>query len=74
MTTLSESDAYDIEESGYVRKAEVDEDVKESRFQGSTDRLAAGDDEAEQLRDEVEDLEQRVDDLTSLHTGTEMRG
>jgi len=34
VTTLSESDVYEVEESEYVRKAEVDEDVKESRLQG----------------------------------------
>jgi len=32
VTTLSESDVYEVEESEYVRKAEVDEDVKESRL------------------------------------------
>ena len=75
VTTLSESDVYDIEESKYVRKAEVDEGVKESQLQGLKDRLAASDDdEAEQLRDEVEDLEQRIDDLTSFRTGTEIQG
>ena len=74
VTILSESDVYDIEESEYVRKAEVDEDVKESRLQGLKDRLAASDDdEAEQLQDEIEDLEQRIDDLTSFRTGTEMQ-
>ena len=66
---------YEIEESEYVRKAEVDEDVKESRLQGLKDRLAASeDDEADQLRAEVEELEQRIDDLTSFRTGTEMQG
>jgi hypothetical protein len=74
VTTLSESDVYDIKESEYVRKAGVDEDVKESRLQGLKDRLAASeDDEAEQLRDEIKDLEQRIDDLTSFRTGTEMQ-
>jgi len=75
VTTLSESDVYEVEESEYVRKAEVDEDVKESRLQGLKDRLAASeDDEADQLRAEVEELEQRIDDLTSFRTGTEMQG
>ena len=75
VTTLSESDVYEVEESEYVRKAEVDEDVKESRLQGLKDRLAASeDDEANQLREEIEDLEQRIDDLTSFRTGTEMQG
>ncbi len=75
VTTLSESDVYEVEESEYVRKAEVDEDVKESRLQGLKDRLAASeDDEANQLRAEIEELEQRIDDLTSFRTGTEMQG
>lgn len=73
VTTLSESDVYEVEESEYVRKAEVDEDVKESRLQGLKDRLAASeDDEANQLREEIEELEQRIDGLTSFRTGTEM--
>jgi hypothetical protein len=75
VTTLSESDVYEVEESEYVRKAEVDEDVKESRLQGLKDRLAASEDEeANQLRAEIEELEQRIDDLTSFRTGTEMQG
>jgi hypothetical protein len=75
VTTLSESDVYDVEESEYVRKAEVDEDVKESRLQGLKDRLAASeDDKANQLRAEIEELEQRIDDLTSFRTGAEMQG
>ena len=75
VTTLSESDVYEVEESEYVRKAEVDEDVKESRLQGLKDRLAASeDDEANQLRAEIEELEQRIDELTSFRTGTEMQG
>ena len=73
VTTLSESDVYDIEESEYVRKAEVDEDVKETRLQGLKDRLAASEDEeAEELRSEIEKLEQRIHDLTSFRTGAEM--
>ncbi len=75
VTTLSESDVYEVEESEYVRKAEVDEDLKESRLQGLKDRLAASeDDEANQLREEIEELERRIDELTSFRTGTEMQG
>ena len=75
VTTLSESDVYEVEESEYVRKAEVDEEVKDSRLQGLKDRLAASeDDEANQLREEIEELEQRIDELTSFRTGTEMQG
>jgi len=73
VTELSESDVYEIAEREYVRKADVDEDVKESRLQGLKDQLAAteGDDAAE-LRREVEDLEERIDELTSFRTGTEV--
>ncbi|MCU4718551.1 PD-(D/E)XK nuclease family protein [Halapricum hydrolyticum] len=75
VTELAESDLYEISESEYVRKAEVDEDVKESRLQGLKDRLAASDDpESDELRQEIETLEERIDDLTSFSTGTQMQG
>ncbi|MFB6309100.1 MAG: hypothetical protein ABEH35_07200 [Haloarculaceae archaeon] len=74
VTELSESDVYEVETRDYVRKAEVDEDVKESRLQGLKDRLAASDDdESEELRREIEALEDRIDDLTSFSTGAQMR-
>jgi len=73
VTTLSESDVYEIQESEYVRKAEVDEDVKESRLQGLKDRLAASeDDEANQLQTEIEELESSVSTTTSFRTGAEI--
>ena len=72
VTELRESDVYDIEETEYVRKAEVDEDVKETRLQGLKDRLAASDsEEAAELRAEIEDLEARIEELTQFDTGTE---
>ncbi|MFA9417911.1 hypothetical protein [Natrinema sp. HArc-T2] len=75
VTTLTESDVYEINESEYVRKAEVDDDVKESRLQGLKDRLAASEEtEAEELRQEIEALEERIDDLTSFRAGTEVQG
>ncbi len=75
VTELSESDVYEVEESEYVRKAEVDEETKESRLQGLKDRLAASDEaETGELRQEIEALEDRIDDLTSFSTGTEMQG
>jgi hypothetical protein len=71
VTELSESDVYEIEESEYVRKADVDEDHKESRLQGLKDQLAASDDEeATELREEIEELEARIEELTSFRTGT----
>ncbi|QCC57178.1 hypothetical protein DVR14_00460 (plasmid) [Natrinema thermotolerans] len=70
VTTLTESDVYEINESEYVRKAEVDDDVKESRLQGLKDRLAASEEtEAEELQQEIEALEERIDDLTSFRAG-----
>ncbi|WP_302079966.1 hypothetical protein [Salinibaculum rarum] len=73
VTELSEDDVYDIEESEYVRKAEVDEELKETRLQGLKDQLAATEDEeAEVLRQEIEDLESRIDELTSFRTGSEL--
>jgi hypothetical protein len=75
LTELAESDVYEVSESEYVRKAEVDEEVKESRLRGLKDRLAAGDDaESDELRQEIEALEERIDDLTSFSTGTQMQG
>ncbi|MCD2201068.1 hypothetical protein LPA44_14360 [Halobacterium sp. KA-4] len=75
VTELSESDVYEIEQSEYVRKAEVDEEVKESRLQGLKDRLAASEEaETDDLRREIEALEDRIDDLTSFSTGTQMQG
>lgn len=70
---VAESDVYEIEESEYVRKAEVDEEVKETRLQGLKEQLAATEgEEAEELRQEIEDLEGRIDELTSFRTGAEV--
>lgn len=70
VTELSESDVYDVEKREYVRKAEVDEEVKESRLQGLKDRLATSDDpEAVELREEIEELEGRINELTEFKTG-----
>ncbi|MXV61844.1 hypothetical protein GS429_07145 [Natronorubrum sp. JWXQ-INN-674] len=70
VTDLAESDVYDIEESAYVRKAEVDEERKDSRLQGLKEQLAAVDsDEGEALRQEIEDLEARIDELTEFKSG-----
>jgi hypothetical protein len=56
VSELSESDVYEIEESEYVRKAEVDEETKESRLQGLKDQLAATDEDTEELQEEIEEL------------------
>jgi hypothetical protein len=70
VTELSESDVYEIEESEYVRKADVDEERKETRLQGLKDQLAAADgDEAEELREEIEALESRIEELTEFKSG-----
>lgn len=70
VTALSESDVYDIEESEYVRKAEVDEERKETRLQGLKDQLAATEGEqAEELRREIEELEDRIEELTEFKSG-----
>jgi hypothetical protein len=64
---LPESAVYEVAESEYVRKAEVDEERKETRLQGLKDRLAVSDDpEAEVLRQEVARLEQRIEELTEF--------
>lgn len=70
VTVLSESDVYDIEESEYVRKAEVDEERKGTRLQGLKNQLAATEgEEAEELREEIEGLEARIEELTEFKSG-----
>ncbi|SEO63976.1 hypothetical protein SAMN05216388_101612 [Halorientalis persicus] len=70
VTELSESDVYEIEESEYVRKADVDEDEKETRLQGLKDRLAETEgEEADELREEIEELEGRIEELTEFRSG-----
>jgi hypothetical protein len=72
VTELSEGDVYDITETEYVRKAEVDEEERETRLQGLKDRLATSDDpEAAELRAEIEELEHRIEELTEFKTGRE---
>jgi polyhydroxyalkanoate synthesis regulator phasin len=67
VVSVPESEVYDVSESEYVRKAEVDEQRKETRLQGLKDRLAVSDDpEAEVLRQEVERLEQEIEKLTEF--------
>ena len=74
VTELSESAVYEIDEREYVLKAEVDEDVKESRLQGLKDRLAVSEEEeTNDLRREIEELEDRIDDLTSFSTGSQLQ-
>ena len=69
---LAEEAVYDIDEREYVRKAEVNEERKETRLQGLKDRLARSDEpEADQLRAEIADLEQRIDELTEFSPGSE---
>ncbi len=71
VTELSESAVYEIDKSEYVRKAEVDDERKETRLQGLKDQLALSDDpEAEELQQEVAELEQRIEDLTEFTPGT----
>ena len=68
---LSESAVYDVTESEYVRKADVDEERKETRLQGLKDRLAVSDDpEAEVLRQEIDRLEQEIEELTEFSPGS----
>jgi len=72
VTDLSDADVYDVDTTEYVRKAEVDEDVKETRLQGLKDRLAETEDaEADELRREIEELEARIEELTSFESGQE---
>jgi hypothetical protein len=70
VTELSETDVYEIDEREYVRKADVDEEEKETRLQGLKDQLAATEgEEADQLREEIEELEDRIAELTEFRSG-----
>jgi hypothetical protein len=73
VTELAESDLYELDTTEYVRKADVDEETKETRLQGMKDRLAASDaadEDVEQLQDEIMELEDRIEELTSFKSGT----
>ncbi|EMA55749.1 hypothetical protein [Halococcus salifodinae] len=71
VVSVSESAVYDVSESEYVRKADVDEERKETRLQGLKDRLAVSDDpEADVLRQEIVRLEQEIEDLTEFSPGS----
>ena len=67
MIEVSESEVYDIDESEYVRKADVNDEQKETRLQGLKDQLAAAEGkEAEELQEEIEELESRIEELTEF--------
>jgi hypothetical protein len=73
VTDISPADVYETDTTEYVRKAEVDQDRKESRLQGLKDRLAASDEadeEVARLQEEIADLEDRIEELTSFKSGT----
>ena len=71
VVSVPESVVYDVSESEYVRKADVDEERKETRLQGLKDRLAVSDDpEAEVLRQEVDRLEEEIEELTEFSPGS----
>jgi len=70
VTEISETDVYEVEESEYVRKADVDQKQKETRLQGLKDQLAATEGEqADELREEIEELEDRIAELTEFRSG-----
>ena len=74
VTDVSEQAVYEIDESEYVRKAEVDEAEKETRLQGLKTQLAAVDSEdADDLRAEIEELEARIEELTEFRSGRSLR-
>jgi hypothetical protein len=67
---VAESEVYDIDESEYVRKADVNEDQKETRLQGLKDQVSAAEgEEAEALQQEIEELEARIAELTEFNSG-----
>jgi hypothetical protein len=71
---VAESEVYDIDEGEYVRRADVNEDQKETRLQGFKDQLAAaGGAEAGELRAEIDELESRIAELTEFKSGVSFR-
>jgi hypothetical protein len=71
VVSVPESAVYEVSESEYVRKADVDEERKETRLQGLKDRLAVSDDpEADVLRQEIDKLEQEIEELTEFSPGS----
>lgn len=70
VTEVAEEEVYEIDDSDYVRKADVDDDTKASRLQGLKDQLAAAEgDDTDELRAEIEALEERIEELTSFKPG-----
>jgi len=70
VTELAPDDVYEIDDREYVRKAEADEERKETRLQGLKEQLASADDpEADELRDEIETFEDRIEELTEFSSG-----
>jgi polyhydroxyalkanoate synthesis regulator phasin len=62
---------YETEEREYIRKAEIDEERKETRLQGLKDQLAAAEGEqAAELRTEIEELESQIQELTEFKPGS----
>ena len=71
MVTVPELAVYEVSESVYVRKTDVDEERKETRLQGLKDRPAVSDDpEADVLRQEINRLEQEIEELTEFSPGS----
>ncbi|WP_247728927.1 hypothetical protein [Halovivax limisalsi] len=63
VTDLDESDVYDVDESVYVQKIDVDEDEKFELLAGIRDRLDALEGaEGEAIREELTDIESRIED------------
>ncbi len=63
-TDLEEEDVYNVEESVYLQKTDVEESEKQSRLRGLRDRLEALDtEEGSELREEIGGIEERLDAL-----------
>ena len=63
-TDLKEEDVYEVEESVYLQKTDVEESEKQSRLRGLRDRLEALDtEEGSELREEIDGIEERLDAL-----------
>lgn len=70
VTEVTELNVYEVKEREYARKAEVDEERKETRLQRLKDQLAATKDgEIAELREEIKELETRIRELTEFKPG-----
>jgi ABC-type phosphate transport system auxiliary subunit len=63
-----------MEKSEYVRKADVNDEMKRTRLQGLKDQLAGPDEDTSELQAEIGELKQRIAELTSFDSERSLHG